>query len=382
MPENGVIEEFEFDELWAKKQFSDMESDVALVLLQSTITKSNNLRSFLVDRWRVAHELGEKLVEKGIIKVVKENPKILETYKNALAIGIDSSSQPPLRILSTYYSPITSALVYFDGINKVIFDSDAPCNIFEETNLTPEDALRRVREEMYRCEVSAIMRVSSSTLFKSAIGKKEILLMIDGPIIDPPNKKLYEGYVRERVNALLACKEGGALVMGCVKNLEGCFFLKFIDSQEELRELAIIAEGFGSDSQLIPFIFSTLYSEGYALEAIPIKRTEPKWLIDEYEKFGLDGVYRIYLTLGGGGTYIAVEYIANDDDAVKIGKKVSDAVRAWWMPGTKIPLPVLVAHSRCNIKRGAAEYLYRELLTRALSSEEGARIFGAFSRGA
>jgi|YelNatPaOPRAMG01_1025707.scaffolds.fasta_scaffold35864_1 hypothetical protein len=380
MPENEIIEEFELHEAWARRQFSDMESDVALALLQSTITKSNSLRAFLIDRWKVAHKLAKMLMEKGIVRVAKESPNLLDMYKNALAIGVDSSRQLPFRILSTYYCPITSAIVYFDSFDKVIFDSNAPCKLFEETNLTPEEAIRKVQEEMYRCEVSAIIRVSSSTLFKDAIGKKEVLLMIDGPIIDPPNKKLYEGYIRERASALLACREGGALVIGCVKDLEGRHFLNFLKTQKDLQELATIAEGFGQDSQLIPFLFSTLYSEGAILETIPIKRTDPREIIDEYKKFGVEEIYRIYLTLGRG-MHLGVEYLASKDDAVEIGAKVCNAVRAWGIPGVKIPLPVLAAHRRCNIKRGSAEYLYRELLTRALSCEEGANMFGAFSKG-
>jgi hypothetical protein len=382
MPKNEIIEEFEFNENWAKDQFNEMESDVAITLLQFTIAQSNNLRTFLIDRWKVAYELAKALMEKGIIKIARENPNILEMYKNALAIGIDSSRQLPFRILSTYYCPITSAIVYFDGINsKMIFDPNAPCKLFEETNLTPEEALRKVEEEMYRCEVLAITRVSSSTLFKSAIGKKEILVMIDGPIIDPPNKKLYDGYVQERANALLACKESGALVIGCVKSLEGYHFLNFLKSQKYLQELATVAEGFGQDPQLIPFLFSTLYSKGLMLETIPIKITEPKELIDEYKKFGIKQVYRIYLTIHGRGTILGVEYFAEEEESVEIGAKICSAIRAWGIPGIKIPLPVLAAHRRCNIKRGSAEYLYRELLTRALSCEEGANIFGAFSKG-
>jgi hypothetical protein len=382
MPEDEIIEEFEFHEDWAKEQFKHMESDIALTLLQSTIAKSNNLRTFLIDRWKVAHELAKALMEKGIIKVANVDQNIMDMYKNALAIGVDSSRQLPYRILNTYYCPITSAIVFFNGINsKMVFDSEAPCKLFEETNLAPEEAIRKVREEMYRCEVSAITRVSSSTLFKDAVGKKGILVMIDGPIIDPPNEKLYDGYIQERANALLACKEDGALVIGCVKSLEGYHFLNFLKSQKDLQELAVVAEGFGQDPQLIPFLFSTLYSKGPMLETIPIKRNEPKELINEYKKFGIEQIYRIYLTIYGRGTILGAEYFAEEKEAVEMGAKICSAIRAWGIPGTKIPLPVLAAHRRCNIKRGSAEYLYRELVTRALSCEEGANIFGVFSKG-
>jgi len=384
MSEN-IIEEFDFEEDWAKEQFKKMESDVALKLLKSTITKSDNLRAFLIDRWKVAQELAKNLMDKGIIKVPNVDTNLLDAYKKTLAIGVDSSRQLPFRILSTYYCPITSAIVYFEGINsKMISDRDAPCEFFEETNLAPEEAIRKVQEAMYRCEVSALMRVSSSALLKNIGKNKEVLLMIDGPIIDPPNEKLYEGYIQERANAFLACKENGALVIGCVKTLEGYHFLNFLKNRKDLQELAVIAEGFGQDPQLIPFLFSTLYSKAPLLETIPIERVEPKWLIEEYGKFGIKYIYRIYLTLSGGrGTLFAVEYFVDkEEEAINLGIKVCHAVRAWGLPGMKVPLPIMAAHRRCNIKRGSAEFLYRQLLTRALSCEEGTSIIGAFSESA
>jgi|GEM_PF-1791274 len=381
MPENDIIEEFDYDDVWAKRQFYEIESDVALTLLEETIKKSNNLRIFLTDRWEVSHELAKILMERGVIKVAKENPNLSDRYRNALTIGIDSSRQLPYRILNKYYCPITTAIVYFDGINgKIVYDPNAPCEIFEIADLTPEEAIRKVQEEMYKYEVVAIQKIVNSSLFKAAIGKKEILIMIDGPLIDPPNKKLYEGYIEERANALLACKKNGALVIGCVKRLEGHLFLDFLKNQEELQNIAKIAEGFGQDMQLIPFLFSSLYLEGHMFETIPIKITEPKEIVAEYKKWTGEWIYRIYLTFGVKGIYLGVDYFANEDNASEIGVKVCNAIRAWWMPGVKIPLPVLAAHNRCNIKKGAAEYLYRELMTRALSCEEGANIFGMFSR--
>jgi hypothetical protein len=385
MMSENIIEEFDFEDDQAKEQFKKMESDIAIKLLESAIKKSDSLKAFLRDRWKVAQELAKNLMDKEIIKISSIDANLLDAYRNALAIGVDSSRQLPYRVLSTYYCPITSAIVYFDGINsQMIADKDAPYEFFEKTNLTPEEAVREVQEAMYRCEVSALLKVSSSALVKNIGKDKKVLLMIDGPIIDPPNKKLYDGYIKERANALLACKESGALVIGCVKTLEGYHFLNFLKNRKDLQELAVIAEGFGQDPQLIPFIFSTLYSRAPLLETIPIERMEPKWLVEEYGKSGIKHIYRIYLTLSGGrGTLLAVEYFVDKEgEAVNLGTKVCHAVRACALPGMKVPLPIMAAHRRCNIKRGSAEFLYKQLLTRALSCEEGASIVGAFSEGA
>jgi hypothetical protein len=385
MEESDTLEEFEFQKEWAQEQFNEIDSDIAIKLLESAINKGNNLQALLKDRWKVAHELGQGLIKKGIIKVVREDPNLLAPYRDALAIGIDSSRQLPWRALSTYYSPITSAIVYFKGINsRMEYDFDSPCKFLEESNITPEEALWRAKEEMYRCEVSAIARVSSNiNSLLRAYGERKVLVMIDGPIMDPPNTTLYSDYVKERVNAILACKESGALVMGCIKNMEGSHFLNYLKNHQELSNLATIAEGFGPDAQLVPFIFYGIRPASLILETIPIEMYEPQKLIAEYRKHGIENFYRMYLTTAGRRTIMCVEYFTVDgEDAAKVGNEVSQAVRAWSVPGQKAPLPVLAAHLRCNIKRGAAEFLYRELLTRALSWEEGAEIFGPLAGGA
>jgi hypothetical protein len=384
MEESEVLEEFEFQKEWAQRQFNEMDSDIAIKLLENAINKGNNLQALLKDRWKVAHELGQALVEKGIIKVGKEDPNLSALYRDALTIGIDSSRQLPWRALSTYYSPITSAIVYFKGINsKMEYDSDSPCKFLEESNITPDEALRKAREEMYRCEVSAIARVASSiNSLLRVYGERKVLVMIDGPIIDPPNTKLYSEYVKERVNAMLACKESGALVIGCIKSMEGYHFLNYLRNHQELSALAAMAEGFGPDPQLVPFVFSGIRKVNSTLETIPIERYEPRELITEYGKYGLKNFHRIYLTTGGGGTLMCVEYFTVEgEDVTEVGKEVCQAVRAWSVPGQNAPLPVLAAHLRCNIKRGSAEFLYRELLTRALSWEGGAEMLSPLAGG-
>ncbi len=378
MSEPEELQEFEYREDWAREQFNEMDSDLAVKLLGDAISKGKNLADFLKDRWAIATELGQGLIEKGIIKVGTEDSK----FRDVLAIGIDSSRQLPYRILNTYFCPITSAIVYFNGIDSEMkYDPNAPCKFFEESDLTPDQAIKRVKEEMYRCEVSAILRASSSiaSYGRESDQRGEVVIMIDGPLIDPPSEELYDEYVKERVTALLACKESGALVIGCVKSLEGHHFLEFLKSRQDLSELATMAEGFGSDPQLVPFIFHTIQSVSPMLETIPIERKVPDWLVAKYKTHGLKNIFRIYLTMYG--RVFCTEYFTLDEDPIELGKKVCQVVRAWSIPGFNAPLPVLAAHRRCNIKRGSAEFLYRELLTRALTWEEGARMFGPLAGG-
>jgi hypothetical protein len=378
-----ALEEFDFLEDWARKQFNEMDSDVAIKLLESAVNEGNNLQSFLKDRQKVARDLGKALLDKGIIRLAKEDSTLTKAFHEALAVGIDSSRQIPWRVMSTHYCPITSAIVYLNGPDrKVTYDPDCPCKFYEEGRLTPEEFARKVEEEMYRCEVSAIARASSAlgSLQRGGSNKSTVLVMIDGPLLDPPNKALYSGYIKERANAILACVEGNALIIGCIKSMEGHHFLNFLKTHSEFSALATIAEGFGPDPQLIPFVFSGIRYVGSMLQTVPIEILEPDWLVKEYKISGFEKIYRIYLTLGGRGAPLSVEYLVEEGEKPdELGEKICSAVRAWAVPGLNAPLPVIAAHRRCNIKKGASEYLYRQLLTRALSWEGGADMLGPLS---
>ena len=50
----------------------------------------------------------------------------------------------------------------------------------------------------------------------------------------------------------------------------------------------------------------------------------------------------------------------------------AEAVRrtfAWSYPDHNIPLPVFVAHTKCEIRRGCAEVLYEEILARTRTDD-------------
>jgi len=305
-------------------------------------------------------------------------------YKDALVIGIDSSRQSPFRVLNRYYCPITTAIVYFNGMrSKMEYDRDSPSEFFDISDKPPEEALRESHKRMYELEVRAIHRASSliDSLTKR-VGSKKVIVMIDGPIVDPPSDPLYKNYINERANAILACKSAGALVIGCIKRIEGSHFINFLKANPNFSDLSTVAEGFGSDPQLIPLVFSSLKNLRSPLETIPIELHEPKSLLSKYQTAGMGKIYRIYLTQGGSRGLLGLEYfVLDDEDPFVVGEEICKAVRAWSFPRLNAPLPVIAAHRRCNIKRGSAEFLYRELLTRALSWEGGGDILDNLLRG-
>jgi hypothetical protein len=39
----------------------------------------------------------------------------------------------------------------------------------------------------------------------------------------------------------------------------------------------------------------------------------------------------------------------------------------WILPGMDEPLPIILAHNKCNVRRGTAETIYYEIMAKALS---------------
>jgi hypothetical protein len=42
----------------------------------------------------------------------------------------------------------------------------------------------------------------------------------------------------------------------------------------------------------------------------------------------------------------------------------------WTLAGTTQPLPIIIAHNKCNVRKGAADSLYNEIISRMAAIDE------------
>jgi hypothetical protein len=90
-----------------------------------------------------------------------------------------------------------------------------------------------------------------------------------------------------------------------------------------------------------------------------------------YQKYGIE-ILTIYLQKDILSKPIRIDVAIdsqkkyNQDEFAKIAVK---ATCHWTPPGSSIPLPVIIAHTKCNIRIGCAEVLYSEIITRMASSD-------------
>jgi hypothetical protein len=55
--------------------------------------------------------------------------------------------------------------------------------------------------------------------------------------------------------------------------------------------------------------------------------------------------------------------------AEKMILHVIKAVSEWTLPGQDYPVPIFLAHEKCNIREGCAEVLYDEIITRSTATD-------------
>jgi hypothetical protein len=60
---------------------------------------------------------------------------------------------------------------------------------------------------------------------------------------------------------------------------------------------------------------------------------------------------------------------SNPEKTNEIVLQVIKAVDSWTYPGQDYPLPIILAHDKCNIRKGCAEILYEEIITRSRSAD-------------
>jgi len=209
------------------------------------------------------------------------------------------------------------------------------------------------------------------------LGINDALLIIDGPIIDPPQLSREE-YVRQRVKVIKKCLSIGFTFLGFVKRPYGRPFLSFLEKMS--FEGISHSKSYISDVTILnPILFLAICKENKSSRVIitrpqemPILKEPPFSTYQVYKKLGLNIYYCYYKFDLRSGVYrleLASTEEFNDNKLLRIFNGVIPVIYALTPPGMKFPLPILIAHDKCSIRKGAAETLYYEIITRTLVQE-------------
>jgi hypothetical protein len=357
------------EEIFRRYEFNKTEPETLVSLVKQAMRTGDGIK----DELKRFKEISEKLFKiftdkKVIVSLDPSKMSDLESFKNICAVGVDGSLQPVEGFGGYWFVPTSCAMVIFkDGPNS-------------QPEVKVSAAIERIKESEYygvgseaisrmmAAETKAIMEWSENhdASVRSA-------LFIDGPIVDPPYL-VEEKYVNYRCEALTKCLQKNVLVIGCVKRMKARFLIDFITKSLLSTEIdKNLINNFTWDSHMVTAIFSKFAILGTQeiLSTIPVDISEMDNAHKAYSDKGII-VYSTYMQKDPTSKPLRLDFPMLKGDIENVTKhvdKVLKATYAWSYPGIDIPLPVFLAHNKCEVRKGCAEILYSEIITRSTSMD-------------
>lgn len=351
-----------------KYEWDKTEPETLTDLVKSAIQTGDFARADLKTFRDAADEVDKILDKEHLIHDAEINQEDYNKYSSFCATGIDGSFQCVGGIGGLWYVPTSIARITFkDGLkSQPIVKVAATINTVNQQEYFN-----------YEGEASRRMLIGETDAIKewvlNADAKKKNVIFIDGPVVDPPNTEDKE-YIKIRCEALNSCFKKEILVLGCVKRIFGRSFINFvIENFSKNDSEKTLLNKFTSDVHLISYIFIKRFLQGKKgpLFTIPIDISD----VDSTSKYYLDNGIRIYSALFQKDIYsypirLDAPVSANVEvDKNELASEIVKITSVWSYPRQYIPLPVMIAHEKSNVRKGCAEVLYEEIITRSTSPD-------------
>jgi len=368
-------------------------------ILKELVSQAHERSKELNETFEVLKQISLRLVDilerrkylRRIFITDEERAKII----SKCVLSVDGSSQVVGGLGGRFYIMLSSVLVTLPNglLSSSIKVKHPGVFVIPYTTSNSENVKPVAEDLMFILETFALQEATDPECCST-----EPILFIDGPIIDPPRpltdesrqvtKELlpseessdvteliirYHEYRAEVVRSLL---DRGVVVVGFVKRSKSDRLLKAaVSAIDEAKELC---ESFSSDEELARSIFVIL---GHVEDKNTLYYTKPSELVgydnELYENY-LNAGIKIYYTYTHAiakkysrpfRLELAVTRDLDEDSIQRLMENVLKVTNAFTLPGYEISLPVIFAHNKCSIRRGAAEVIYREIMSRASSIE-------------
>ncbi|MEM3905780.1 MAG: hypothetical protein QXZ17_02760 [Nitrososphaerota archaeon] len=368
-------------ELKKRMEFKMTEPETLVKLVTDAQNKGENVRRDMERLRNIASKLTKIFTENGLIFTETALKDLKLKYKRA--VGIDGSFQLVGGAGGKWYVPLSIA--------RIIFDNGLGTQPRVDVFWASIEELDEVEE--YNPNRSATMMMlafETEAIFNWGTLNKEAYVFIDGPIVDPPVIG-YEDkdYIKTRCNAIKKCLET-SIVVGCVKRSRDKFYINHLRSLTSEGIEKEYPTQFPSDQYLIAHIFSQIRSKGYYgplftrwidISSTPISN-------DTYEAYKEEEVHIVCLffqkDVRSQVLRIDIPFLQPpSEDVAKVDAEVMHIVKAvneWTYPGQDYPVPVFLAHNKCNIREGCAEILYEEIMTRSRTTDQSDQIILSWLR--
>jgi hypothetical protein len=346
-------------------EFNKTESETLQQLIRSATEKGSAAEQELRNLNRAAQLISTVAVDSGLVSM---RPLPKREGQLPPVVGIDGSCQQVGGFGGKWYVPISCAIV--KALNGSI--SDLEVEVVANIEEIQQREFEKVGSDVARIMMTVETKAISSWANRAP---ENSYALLDGPIIDPPTESERD-YVTLRSAALRACQNKNVQVIGCVKRSFDRTFLNEargvlgakMDSSRSLLEL------FPSDSHLLVFLLSAIAKTGADSSYLYTKPLplEDNKVTSLYLEQGIKIVFS-YVQRDIGTSLLRVEAIVplqlTEVEIPEYFNSLLDLCVEITYPGHYVPLPVQMAHEKCNIREGCAEVLFEEIMTRARSSE-------------
>jgi hypothetical protein len=354
-------------DLKKRMDFKMTEPETLIKLVKDAQIKGEKVRKDMERLRNLSSKLASLLEERGLLFTESAFKDVQIKYKRA--VGIDGSFQLVGGAGGKWYAPISVARIIFENG----FGTQPSVDVFwagiEEIEET---------EELDPNKVASVMMLSGETkaILNWGALSKEAYVFIDGPIVDPPVVSYGgEDYIKDRCEGIKECLKK-SIVIGCVKRSRDKFYIEYLKNIISDRPEKEYLDQFLSDQYLIAHIFAHVRYKGY-YGPLFTKWIDISYSNRTYKLYSNEGVYTVSVFFQ---KEIRSQILRLDipfkepitTNTTKIDEEVIHVIKAvneWTYPGQDIPIPVLLAHNKCNIREGCAETLYEEIMTRSRTAD-------------
>ena len=219
---------------------------------------------------------------------------------------------------------------------------------------------------------------SKAIRFLANTSARKGIIFIDGPMIDPPNIKDHN-YIEWRVDTFRTVKMFDSEIIGVVKRYSSQIFIG--ELLNKISDLQIYNDRF-----FVPLVFNKLRAlnnipPNVSLYSKPIRLRREfeiainpnvfdayEAMLGDYESGESYYIYGMYFQYALGIRTVKIEFLARDfDEAEQKSKWIAALLRSIMIPGTYLPLPILLAHETSLIRKRVAKVILSNALSRFIS---------------
>jgi hypothetical protein len=371
------LNEIELQDALRRIQFNKTEAETLIRLVQDAASKGQKVQLENQRISRICSSILEKMIDESLIL---KSDSLAERKSEEIAVGIDGSFFPIGGMGGLWYVPMSVARVLFekgpDSQPKVdVYDSRI--EEIQETgdtfDINLESAVRMMLGE-------------NKALLDWGARRTKSAVFIDGPIVDPPsyqNRQFVDLRVSSVKTALETC-----LVLGCVKKNRDRFMRDHLVAKGVIK--AEWREIFPSDQHLFLYLFTKMREQGELgpLFTGPVVLSDActRWRAYEmYRKAGLE-VVAMFFQNEPTTEVLRIDLAIECEDAnshIDLKQKSLDAISnvvSWSYPSLGTPLPVQLAHEKCQVRQGCAETLFDEIMSHGKASDRFGQIISILVR--